>query len=418
MTTIEQLAEFVTGVGIDGARASVVDRLRLHLCDTIVAGLAGGKKPEAAAIVRMVEDMGTIGQVPALGVLTKTSSPIAALMGCVAIRCTEIDDIHIESCTTPGSVIVPTALALSYRKPPVDTDRFLAALLSGYEVMTRFGKAVDGPFILYKGIWPTYISSTLGATATAARMLGLSPEQTAHALAAAITMTTGTSARISGLSSRWLTLGCSVQSAITAALAAGQGYRGGLDMLGGETAELVGVAVDVAGLLEDLGTEFESGRVSIKPYCAAKQTTSAICAFVRTIDGEQIEPESIERVVVAVPTYYKKMIDHPETPRDAIGSIVSVQYQLALAAYHRDRLADTSRSPIYDDPEFRALTQKIVVEADTGLDECYPKEWPARVVVHTERGARAQEIRHAKGDPPDPFTWEEEIEKADRVLSS
>ena len=181
---------------------------------------------------------------------------------------------------------------------------------------------------------------------------------------------------------------------------------------------MVGVRVDVTRLLAGLGTEFETEQVSIKPYCAAKQATSAICAFLAILDREHIEPAGIERVVVTVPTYFNKMIDHPETPRDAIGSIVSVQYQLALAAYHRDRLTDVVRAPICDDPDFRALMQKIIVKADPSLDEGYPETWPARVVVCTAKGKSAQEISHAKGDFADPFTWEEEIEKAERVLSN
>src|SRR5206468_3611407 len=102
------------------------------------------------------------------------------------------------------SVVMPTALALSHGPTAGDPADFLAALLTGYEVLTRFGQAVAGPSILYRGIWPTYLAAPLGAAATASRLLGLSAEATAHALAAAVTLTSSTSGRARAPSSRWL----------------------------------------------------------------------------------------------------------------------------------------------------------------------------------------------------------------------
>jgi hypothetical protein len=72
---------------------------------------------------------------------------------------TEVDDIHMASCTTPGSVVIMTALALAgagYGSCD-GTDFYADAIHTGYEVMTRLGEAVSGPEILHEGVWPTYL---------------------------------------------------------------------------------------------------------------------------------------------------------------------------------------------------------------------------------------------------------------------
>ena len=112
-------------------------------------------------------------------------------LGVAMTRLTEIDDIHMPSCTTPSSVVVPTALAIAGHLQLRDARTFTHALYAGYEVMTRFGVAISGPSILTRGIWPTYLAAPLCAAAVTARLLGLTAEKTANALGIALTMISG-----------------------------------------------------------------------------------------------------------------------------------------------------------------------------------------------------------------------------------
>jgi len=404
---IGQLARFVTETKIGDVHPDTVDHLRLHLFDTLGAAIVGGATAEGKAVAGLVEDLAGPGSIVAAGLPVRTSPPLAALATCAAIRCTEIDDIHMESCTTPASIVVPVALALAQCRPQVDTNDFLAAILVGYEMLARLGKAASGPVILYRGIWPTYLSGAFGSAATAARLLGLSGDETAHALAVALTLTTGTRGRITGLSSRWLTLGCAAQNGILAALAARRKLRGDLLLLESDWDKTVGIALDHEQLLDALGDSYEIDRASIKPYCAAKQTISAIDGFVQLLDQERLDPAAIERIVVAVPKHFVSMIDQAEAPAYRQASIVSVQYQLALAAYHRSELLDVLRPDIHREQEFRALMTKISVEADESLHSYYPRAWPSRVEVYTPSGKLTREVRHSKGDPSNPLNWDE-----------
>jgi 2-methylcitrate dehydratase PrpD len=416
MTAIESLAEFVASVRVSEVPPAVLDTLRLHVFDTLAASLIGGATAEGQALAALVADTGGDGTAPAVGLGVRAAPPLAALAACAATRCTEVDDIHLESCTTPGAVVVPAALALAHGTPPADADAFLAAALAGYEALTRFGRAVAGPTILYRGVWPTYLASGIGAAALAARLLGLGSEDTAHALAAALTMATGTTGRSRPPASRWLTLGGAVQNGMLAALAARRGFRGDLTLLEGGWSRVTGIALDTESLLAGLGDRFAIQRVSVKPYCSAKQATGPIAALLAVLDEVGVTPVQAERVVVEVPRAYATMIDQPAPPTDRLASILSVQYQLALAAFHRDELRDVLRPALHAEPAFQAFMGKVQVVADERLAEHYPAAWPARVTVQTAGGAVRREVRHTWGDPGQPFTWDDARAKAERVL--
>ena len=93
---------------------------------------------------------------------------------CALVRLSELDDIHLASMTTPGSIVIPAAMTLAATLPDADVGDVAAAMLAGYEAMIRLGLAIKGPNILYRGIWPTYFGCRLcrrggGGAATASR---------------------------------------------------------------------------------------------------------------------------------------------------------------------------------------------------------------------------------------------------------
>ena len=74
--------------------------------------------------------------------------------------------------------------------------------------MTRLGRAIDGPTILYRGIWPTYFAAPFGVAAVAARLFKLDAKQTANALAMALTFAApGVGHHDAATTSRWLAVG-------------------------------------------------------------------------------------------------------------------------------------------------------------------------------------------------------------------
>ena len=123
-------------------------------------------------------------------------------------RLSEIDDIHLGAMITPGAIVVPAALTIAASLPDAAPDDVAAAIVVGYEAMVRLGVAIDGPSVLYRGIWPTYFAAPFGAAAVAARLLRLDETQAAHALATALIISApGTGHHAAPTTARWLAVG-------------------------------------------------------------------------------------------------------------------------------------------------------------------------------------------------------------------
>jgi 2-methylcitrate dehydratase PrpD len=394
MTVLEEMGAWVAAGGDIELSLSVRQRLSIHLLDTVGAWIAGGVTEEGKMLARLASSPSE--SIPLFG-----RQPLDRIaLGVATTRLTEIDDIHMPSCTTPSSVVVPTALAIAGHLQRRDAQAFSHALCAGYEVMTRFGLAISGPDILNRGIWPTYLAAPLCAAAVAARLLGLTAEKTANALGIALTMTSGAAGKPIGASPRWLLLGTAARAGCAAALAAAEGYAGDRILLDGDwMIRTHGIPCDPGPLAAAAHGDGAVGALSLKPYCAAKQTIAAIDAFRNLLD-QGISPDDIATLRVAVPPAYAEMIGHRNAAGNRTARITSAAYQLALAAYRPDELENIARPNLAGDPEIAAFMDLIKVVPDQTLERHYPQRWPARVEAVMKDGrTETNLILDARGDP-------------------
>ena len=410
MALLDQLAEFIAHVSLKDLPSGTVADAKLHIFDSLGATLIGAANKEAEAHFHLMKKMnpaieGPGVPVPGFGFSMSLSS--AVFLTCVATRLTEMDDIDIASCTTVGSVVVPSAFLLGLFAE-ADASSFMEGVVAGYEVMTRFAAAVNGAEIIYRGIWPTYLSGALTVAAIGSKIMGLTVEQTKNGLAIALSLTTGIAGRIKGgLSSRWLTLGCAAQNGLAAAFAAESGFSGDTSILDAAFPSMYGLDLKPEVLLKGLGEEFQIDRVNLKPYCSARQMVASIEAFRRLLDTYSIQPEKIEEVQVSVPEQYSQMIDRSGFPEDRLGSITSVQYQLALAAFYEEDLYDSERNTLRDVEKVRTLMKKVRVTPSSSLTAIYPRKWPGKISLTVGGKRYEQEVLSPKGDADQPMTWDD-----------
>jgi 2-methylcitrate dehydratase PrpD len=384
VSVIGKLASFVVGAKASSLPAAEQERLRLHLTDTAVAALAGASIVEGKAL-RNFGDAASLG------------SRIGRLAA--ATRLTEIDDIHLPSCITPSAGVVPVALLLAARAQEFDVGEIASAIWVGTELATRIGTAIDGPQVLYRGIWPTYLAVPVAAAATAARLLGLNETRTAHALSLAFMLMAGGVGRIHGTpSGRWFLYATAVAGGVAAAEAAGADYHGDPDILDKNwLADTHGIALDQARLLDNLGAASVYAALSMKPFCSAKQAIAAVEAF-RAILGRGVSPDAIAKVRVKVPPAYAGMIATRAVPGVRLSTLVSVAHQIALAALAPERLYEVDRSAPHADAAVTQLAAKVEVIGDASLTALYPQHWPAEVEVEAGEVFRHRVVA-ASGDP-------------------
>jgi len=405
VSIIEQLASFVTGAKASALSAGEQERLRVHLTDTVVATLAGTQIPEGKALHGLGQNGG----------LAERIGRCAA-----ATRLTEIDDIHLPSCTTPSAGVVPVALLLAASLQNFDAGEIASAVWVGTEIMTRMGVAASGPQILYRGIWPTYLAAPVAAAATAARLFGLSAERAGHALSLAVMLTAGGVGRIHGApSGRWFLYANAVAGGIAAAEAARADYHGDPGLLEKNwLADTHGIALDRDCLTDALGRHSVYAALSIKPICSAKQVIAAVEAFRYLVHEGNLRPETIAKVRVHVPPAYAGMIATRAEPGVRQSTLVSVAYQIALAAIAPKKLYDVDRSAPTADAGVAELSTKVEVVPDPTLQQFYPQHWPAEVEVETAGKTLRRRVVTAAGDPEYPVSGADVDDKAHRVLDT
>ena len=389
MSAIAEFAAFLAAPR--QATEAVRTAIGLHVVDTVGALVAGTRTAEGGMLLRL--------RAQAVGDL-----PTEVMTLCALTRMTEIDDIHLASMTTPGSIVVPGALAIAAGQPRQDSEGLIEAIAAGYEAMIRLGLALDGPTILYRGIWPTYVAAPFGIAAVASRLLGLDAAQTGHALALALTYAApGVGHHNTPTTARWISAGQAARNGLAAGQAAQAGFTADVSLLdGGFFPGVFNITPNLAAFTDDLGKRDVIAELSFKPWCAARQTMAATQAL-KEIIAEGVAPGSIAAIKTSVVPPHRRMIDHGVTPGDRASYLTSVQYNMAVAALAPE-LAD-ALSPSADSvPDVvHALMGKITVEPDDALLADYPRVWPAHVVVTTASGVHEKRVTAVPGDPARPF---------------
>ena len=396
MTVLEQLGAHVAR----GGAAPLREALRLHVADTVGAWIAGSATPEGRALLKFGAN--------------RDAMPDRVAMHCALARLSEIDDIHLASGTTPGALVVPAALTIAASLGQKGAA-LAEAIAVGYDAMVRLGSGLGGPAILYRGIWPTYLAAPFGVAAVAARLLGLTETQAAHALGIALVLASPGVGHPSGTAnSRWLAIGNAARNGVTAALSAQSGFTGDLRIFEGEFfSSVYGLSPDMALLLDDRPVLND---VSFKPWCAAKQTMAATQALKEIIEAG-VPPSEMTGLVVSVPPPTLRMIDHGVVPGDRASHLTSVAYQMALAAFTPDAALDVKQVPDAISEKIRNFMSRVTVEADEDLLGHYPKSWPARLVVVTPGGKSEKLVLHVPGDPERPFDEPQVAAKFRRVTA-
>ena len=399
MSSLEQLGAFVAGHQPDAeARAAV----RRHVADTIGAWIAATGTAEGRALL-------------AFGA-ANAALPDRLAIHCALTRLSEVDDIHLAAMITPGAIVVPAALTIAASLPEADAAELAAAIVAGYEAMIRLGVAIDGPTVLYRGIWPSYFAAPFGAAAVAARLMRLNAGQTAHALATALIMATpGTGHHAAVTTARWLAVGHAAARGLQAAQAAQAGFTSDTNIADGDFLKnIYGIVPNVVALARGVGGP-ALDQVSYKPWCAARQTMAATQAL-KEILAEGVDAASIARIGVAVLPAHLKMIDHGVTAGDRFSHLTSAPYQMALAA-----LAPDAAYALTPGPLSRAMSdfmKRTQLRAEEGLVAAeYPRAWAAHVTIATAQKRHERTVTHVPGDPARPFSEDELRQKFIRVTA-
>ena len=331
----------------------------------------------------------------------------AALINGAASHSVEFDDIYRDAGYHPGSPVIAAALATA-QAHGASGDTFLRGVIVGYEVSTRIGEAVMPSH--YRFWHTTGTVGAFGAAAAAATVLGLSREQFMHAVATVGTFAAGLKqAFLSQAMSKPLHGGHAADAGVLAAVAAGKGVTGALDILEGREGFGAAMSVDPdwTKATRDLGQDYHIVHVTFKNHGCCGHTFPAIDGALHLQRTHGFAHADIRRVRLATYKAGLDIIDNPR-PEGEYQARFSLQYTVAHALVHGSVRLNAFLPERMRDPAVRALMERIECVADPELSKGYPGQRAAQVEIETAGGRKFSHFQpYRKGDPELPLTDDE-----------
>jgi len=393
MSIARELADKIVGVTFDELPEVAVHWSVMGILDTVGVTLAGAAEPctRIAAATPGVGDAD--GPSLLFGMARRTSALDAVLINGVASHALDFDDINSQIGGHPSVPLVPAIFALADMVGGVSGRDAIAAYVAGFETETRIGMAVN--FHHYQKGWhPTATLGIFGTVAVAARLLQLTPEQTATALALAASLASGIKANF-GTMTKPLHIGHSLRNGVLAALLVRDGFtanEGAFEHGHGFFEVFNGAGnYDVAQIFEDWGTPWNVADPgpSLKAYPCCGSTHGAIDCALEIRNEAEFDANAVAAIDMRTDPKRLPHTDNPN-PRSGLEAKFSVQYVIAAALIDGAvRLAHFDDAEIAD-PARRQLMAKVTTGIHPDMADPDTDSYGAEVVVTMDDGRRIQ----------------------------
>lgn len=390
-------------------------RLVLDFCGNALAGVTTDSFETAVAAFSYVPS----GDFTIIGSRPMALPEYAAMLNAVAGHSLETDDIQNRSSIHLGVVVIPAVLAACERSA-ADGATALRAIIAGYEVAGRIGRAVNAKDHYGKGFHPTATCGPYGAAMGAAFVLGLDEEQTTNAIALASVGSAGLlQFLIDGSLIKRLHPGWACHAGIVAAQMASAGYTGPRGIFEGANGFLRAYS-DQPDETQARGSWDPPGRelmdTAIKPHATCRYNQSPVDGVLELVTGHDLKPEEISEIRIGLLGVAWRIVAHPadqkKQPRSVVDAQFSVPFAAAVAAVRRRTSVDEHTMTVIEDPQIVQMMDRVVAVHQEELDGAYPERWPATVTVKTKDGRTLEtRVDHPKGDPQNPLTWDETVTK-------
>lgn len=409
------LVHFSHSLGHKDLSSEVIRQSKGLLLDYLGVAIRGSQADSSQPIHRMLSRWPSSGPCTVLGTALQASPEYAALANGASAHSLELDDTHRAGSIHLGVVMFSTAIALSEILPEIDSDQFFPAVVAGYEVAARLGKALQPKHHYELGFHPTATCGVFGAAVTAAKLLHLTEEQMLWAVGIAGSMAAGSLEFLSdGAWTKRLHPGLAAQNGILAARLAAEGFRGPATILEGRDGFLSAYSRHSRPefVNQSLGETFEILRTSIKPHACCRYMQAPIDGLIELVTANDLRPEDVERVEIAMLEAGWPLVCEPRerkySPTNSVDAQFSMPFGAALALTLRMAGLEQFIPENFNSPEMRRLMGKVSMTRDAQIEKTFPAEWPAWVKVQMKDGRQFEKhVRFPKGDPENPLDWEE-----------
>src|SRR5688500_18196976 len=287
MTASGRLSRWANELAPGAIPAEVRRAAVLHLLDGVGCAIGGRDEPAARAAVAVATLATAPSEATVLGRPGRWPAPAAALANGTLVHALDFDDTHAGGLVHATAAVLPTALAVGQEVGATGAE-IVTAAVAGYEAVCALAAAVPHGFH-GRGFHATGVCGVFTSALIAARLYGLSPEVTVHALGIAGSSAAGSLEFLhSPATTKQLHPGLSAQAGITAARLARAGATGPATTFEGEHGlfrSYLGVDLEPDELFgASLGRDWELPRISLKPFPACQLSHATLHAAARARD--------------------------------------------------------------------------------------------------------------------------------------
>lgn len=392
--------------GLDARRFEPQTRDAVFRCvlDAIASAAAGLSQPGVCAARTVAPLLYGAGSAPIWFGGGTGSVGAAVLANSTATAALDLDDGYRMARGHPGAAVIPAALAMVSAVPDISVDDLVAAVVAGYEVGVRLAAARST--YAPSGAW-----SGFAVVATAGRMLGVSADVIAQALAIAA-QTAPALPALAGIA------GSDVKEGIPAGVVSGWAALK-LAMVGftGPVAVLDDTRLfDSQAVLRDLGGTPLIGGTYFKAFGCCRHIHAPLEAVMNLQALHGLAAGDISGIEVL--TYRATLnLSNKPNPATLVEAQYSVPYCLALCLLRgADALVPLKVGQL-GDTQVRDLAERVVVTQDAAIEPLFPCRSPARVTVTLRCGQRLESpLMDPRGDPDRPLSTAE-LERKLRIAT-
>ncbi len=378
---------------------------------------ASGASEDVVPFIRLARAAGGEGPCALLGFEATVSPPLAAFANGAMAHALDFEDAFDRAPCHPNAAAVPAALAIAQAYGPVHGRELVTAVAIGCDLVCRIGLSLRQP-LEQNGWYPPTILGGLGAAAVAARLLGLSAEQTRDTLSLALCQITapGEIKNSPRTVVRAVREAFPAQAAVMSALLARDGVRGFEAPLEGDDGFYRLYAdgnYEPAEILDGLGSSFLIEQLSFKPWPTCRGTHAYIQIALALQAEHGFRWPDVESIVVDTGPLQQMLVeplDRKRAPETIIDAKFSIPFVVALSLVRGRVTLDEFDRDVLADADILELARRISPQRNP--------DWGAE---HSTRGALSLTLRDGRilsgavervlGSPQAPIPTEDLIDK-------
>ncbi|MBF4469093.1 MAG: MmgE/PrpD family protein [Methanobrevibacter arboriphilus] len=377
---------------------------------------------------------------------------ISGFINGISAHALELDDGHRFAQIHPGSVVFPTAIAISEANN-IDGKKFLEAVVCGYEVAIVLGMLTN-PQHRNQGFHTSGTVGTFAAGAVVAKLLDLDLEKTINTLGLCGTQSSGLlESDHKGTMGKHLHIGNAVYSGILSGFLAKNGFTGAESIIDGEEGFLrtmslemfknidsnsssdiqdclnhyLGEHVDESldehldehldeyldkylykYLDENLG-KFHINDVYLKKYPFCRHLHSSIDTTLNIKGKFDFKVKDIKKITIET---YKIASEHDNFNPESKEEIKqSLPYAVAISCFDKVDISDLNCLNFAKDHNLNDIIKIINIKESEEFNKLTPNYRPSKIIIETNNNVYEDYTMLPKGESENPFTKEDILKK-------